>query len=211
MRCFASAIVAAAALAFGGHAQAQVVFTEWAYQGGGSEFIEFTNRGASAVSLAGWSFDDDGRTPGSFDLSSLGSLAAGESAVITDLPTAGAFRTEWGLPSWVKVIAGNVNNLSRADEINLYNGLALVDRLTYGDQTFPGTIRTNVASGIPSSPAALGANDVALWQLAAVGDQFGSYASASGGIGNPGSVPEPASLTMGALAALLALKLRKRG
>ena len=42
--------------------------------------------------------------------------------------------------------------------------LTLVDRLTYGDQTFAGTIRTNGASGWVSA-AGLGANTIASWTL----------------------------------------------
>ncbi len=62
----------------------------------------------------------------------------------------------------------------------------LQDRLYYGDQNFPGSIRTQNSSGqVPC--AAIGANDVMQWQLAIVGDVYGSFAAGSGDIGTPGT------------------------
>ena len=185
----------------GPSALASVFITEWMYSPGGSvgEFVEFTNTGASAVDFTGWSYDDDSRTRGSEDLSAFGMVAPGESVVITEA-SAAAFRTEWSLASGVKVIGGIANNLGRNDEINLYDAAdTLVDRLTFGDQNFPGTIRTQGKSGRPSSLAALGANDPWLWTLSAVGDVEGSYVSIGGDIGSPGktsfsaAVPEPST------------------
>ena len=69
----------------------------------------------------------------------------------------------------------NTINLGRNDEINLFDVAILVDRLTYGDQTFAGTLRTQNFSGRPDSSAALGANNVSLWVLSAVGDAEGSF------------------------------------
>ncbi len=56
----------------------------------------------------------------------------------------------------VKVVGENAANLGRADEINLFdaNG-TLIDRLTYGDQRFAGTIRAQNRSGNPLSWADL--------------------------------------------------------
>lgn len=196
--CGAAALSLAASLA-----QADVVITEWVYSGASGEFIEFTNVGAAPVDLTGWSYDDDSAIPGSVDLSPLGIVDPGESVILTEIDAA-TFIAEWGLAG-VGVLGGNMNNLGRNDQINLFDDTgALVDRLTYGDQTFAGSIRTQNVGGIPSSPAALGADDVYLWQLAAIGDGFGSYASASGDVGNPGVyIPEPAAaflLLTGALA-----------
>ena len=151
-------------------AQAQMRITEWMYNGLGKdskgkadnsgEFVEFTNIGSSAIDMSGWSFDDDSRTPGSQSLSAFGTVAPGESVLLTDV-TDTVFRTDWGLAATVKVIGGNTNNLGRADEINLYDASSnLVDRLTYDDQTLGG-IRTNNVSGNPSSMSDLGANECA--------------------------------------------------
>lgn len=111
--------------------------------------------------------------------------------------SANVFRTAWSLPASVQVLGGYTNNLGRNDEINLFDDAnALVDRLTYGDETFPGTIRTQNFSGNPGA-GALGANSPSLWVLAAVGDTFGSYASTAGTVGNPGVlVPEPETYAM---------------
>ncbi|MEN0085851.1 MAG: lamin tail domain-containing protein, partial [Leifsonia sp.] len=171
-----------------------VRITEWMYSPGttGGEFIEFTNLGTTPISLTGWSFDDDSRTPGTVALDSLGTLAPGESAIVTE-STAAAFRTEWSLGAGVKVLGGNTATLGRADEINLFDGpdavANLVDKLTYNDQG-TGTVkgpRTQGRSGVPATDAALGLNDASQWQLSTVGDAEASWASASGDIGSPGT------------------------
>lgn len=169
-----------------------VRITEWMYSGLNGEFVEFTNISSQPIDLTGWSYDDDHAIAGTFDLSALGVLAPGESAVMTEA-AAGTFRTAWGLQPSVKVIGGlgtvgvGGNNLARNDEINLYNAQgALVDRLTYGDQTLPGTIRTQNFSGQAQAPD-IGQNDVSAWVRSALGDIFGSFASSGGDIGTPGA------------------------
>lgn len=195
-----AAALAAAAPAFA----ADVQITEWMYKGNGPEYIEFTNMGSAAVDLSGWSYDDDSRLPGAFDLSAFGTLAVGESVVITE-GDADAFRASWALPATLAVLGGYTNNIGRDDEINLFDALGNVaDRLAYGDEAFPGTIRTNTSSGNPTSLAALVPTAVtADWVLAVTGDAFGSVMSAEGDVGNPGRfvfapapVPEPASLAL---------------
>ncbi|MET0974119.1 MAG: lamin tail domain-containing protein [Leifsonia sp.] len=188
---------AALALALPTAAQAadgtSVRITEWMYNpvSSSGEYIEFTNLGAAPVSLAGWSFDDDSKVPGTVPLDTLGTLAVGHSAIITE-STDATFRAEWSLGADVKILSGNVTNLGRADEINLFNGpdavANLADRLTYNDQG-TGTIkgpRTQGVAGIPKTDAAIGANDASQWQLSTVGDSEGSWASTAGDIGSPG-------------------------
>ncbi len=183
-------------------AQANVYITEWMYSGAGGEFIEFTNLGTSAVDFTGWSYDDDSATAGVFDLSGFGSVAAGESVVITE-DNAATFRSAWSLDASVKVLGGYTNNIGRTDQINLFNGTTIVDTLTYGDSTITiGGPRTQGASGIAKTSAALGANNAMQWQLSGVGDFESSFASANGDIGNPGytsfaaAVPEPETYAM---------------
>lgn len=184
-------------------AQANVNITEWMYGGGSGEFVEFTNLGNSAVDFTGWSYDDDSRLVGVFDLSAFGIVGAGESVIITEID-ADTFRLDWGLSASVKVLGGYTNNLGRADEINLFNaGGTLVDRLTYGDAVLPGTIRTQTAGGTPVSLAALDAFSVqpGQWVLSATGDAYGSTMALSGDVGNPGRfllapVPEPETYAM---------------
>jgi hypothetical protein len=156
---------------------------------------EFTNLGASAVDFTGWSYDDDSATPGVFDLSGFGVVAAGKSVVITE-DTAEKFITDWSL-SGIKVLGGYTNNIGRQDVIYLFNAAdAIVDQLAYGDNTIGGP-RAQRASGIAKTLAALGTNNATQWQLSVVDDFENSYASLNGDIGNPGfssfaaPVPEP--------------------
>lgn len=170
-------------------ATAAVRITEWMYQGANGEFIEFTNVGAAPVDFTGWSFDDDSRIPGSAPLSAFGVVQPGESVILTESTEAG-FIANWGLVG-VKVIGGLTHNLGRNDEINLYDAANnLVDRLTYGDQTFPGTIRTQNASG-QTCRQYLGRNDIYKWQLAVVGDMYGTFTATSGDKGTPGTYNAP--------------------
>lgn len=178
-----------------------IYITEWMYSGNGGEFVELTNLSGGDIDFTGWSYDDESRLPGTFDLSGFGTVANGESIIFTE-DDAATFRSDWGLNSSVKVLGGVSNNIGRGDEINIYgafNGASfpLIDSLTYGDNDIPGTIRTKEISGNPETPSALGANDASQWVLSSLGDSFGSYASTNGDIGNPGSysaVPVPAAV-----------------
>ncbi|MBV5328278.1 MAG: VPLPA-CTERM sorting domain-containing protein [Chlorobium sp.] len=210
-------VTAGAALTLAATSQAwaapAVSITEWMYSGSDGEYIEFTNISVSAIDFTGWSFDDDSRTPGSSSLSAFGTVAIGESVIITE-SDAGYFRSAWNLDGAVKVLGGVTNNLGRKDEINLFNNLNdLVDRLTYNDQATPSQIRTQNVSGNPLNYAVLGANDPYQWVKSTVGDTYGSYVSLSGDIGNPGvnPVPVPAAawLLGSGLIGLVGLRRRK--
>ncbi|MPS47706.1 FxDxF family PEP-CTERM protein [Methylobacillus sp.] len=179
-----------------------VYITEWSYQSRHSselgEYIEISNLGSSDVDFTNWSYDDDSRTSLVFNLSDFGIVKAGESVVITEIG-ADEFRARWGLSDDVKVIGFMNPNLGRNDEINIFDHeLNLVDRLTYGDQDFRGSIRARYNSGVPGSVDALGANDVYGWVSSQVGDSEGSWRSSVGDIGSPGqtnltiaAIPEP--------------------
>jgi predicted extracellular nuclease len=190
--------------------QAAVRITEWEYNG--SEFIEFTNLGSTAVDFTGWSFDDSSRSAGSVSLSGFGSVAAGESVILSEV-SAADFRIEWNLATTVKVIGLNAQNLGRSDEINLYDNFGtLVDRLTFGDQDFPGSIRTDTASGWAPFDA-LGTNTVIDWVRSTEGDAQGSYSSNSGFVGSPGvhAVPEPGVIGLAMVGlGLIVWRLRRR-
>lgn len=199
----AALLVASPLVAFAAIPNVQI--TEWMYNGADAtgEYVEFTNLGSTAIDFTGWSFDDSSRTAGSMSLSGFGIVAIGESVILTEAPAAD-FSTVWGLAPGVKVVGGNLNNLGRNDEINLYDaGGVLVDRLTYGDQTFAGTVRAQNLSGNPVALADLDPQTVSAtgWVLASTGDLYGSQASTAGDIGNPGQfvfapVPEPSGYAL---------------
>ncbi|MQY15418.1 hypothetical protein SRB5_56000 [Streptomyces sp. RB5] len=160
-----------------------VKITEWEYNG--SEFVEFTNLGDAPADMTGWSFSDSGATPGDVSLSPAGTIAAGESFLLSEA-SADAFRTQWRLADTVKVVGGNTTNLGRADAINLYDASGtLQDTLTYGDESGRGP-RTDTASAWPSSADVIGADDAAAWTRSTVGDAESSWASTGGYIGSPG-------------------------
>lgn len=193
-------------------AQAQVRITEWMYSGDSGEFFEITNIGAAPISLSGYSYDDDSRVAGTVDLGVLGTLNGYESAIITEADAA-VFRQAWGLAASIKVLGNNSTNLGRADEINIFSGSDLVDRLTYGDNVISGSIRTQGKSG-QTGLANLGLNDVLKWELAeAAGGPFNNIVSTGNEIGSPGTyapVPEPATLAaLGLGVAALARRRRK--
>ncbi len=172
-------------------ASGQIVITEWMYNGSGTgstgEFVEFTNVGAESVDMTGWSFDDDSRIAGTISLSAFGVVLAGQSVILTDEP-AEDFATIWSL-SGVKIIGGSTANLGRNDEINLYDaGSNLVDRLSYGDETYPGTVRTQYRScNIPATGYSY-TQVQAGWVLASEGDSFGSKVSTRGEVASPGRI-----------------------
>ncbi len=203
----AAGLVVAAILA--APAQAAIVeITEWMYSGYGAEFIEFTNVSGAPVDLTGWSYDDESNNPGTVSLSSVGTLAPGESFLLIE-NAAADFRTAWGLSASVKIVDGNTANIGRSDRINIYDSTnALVDYLVYDDQAGKGPRTQNKSCNIPA--ADYGLTDASpAWPLASVGDSYGSWQSTQGDIGSPGQIPEPAGLLLAAAGSLM-LALRRR-
>lgn len=201
-------LAACIALSVSTSAQAGIFITEWMYSGDDGEFVELCNIGGPAVDMTGWSYDDNTQLPGSIDLSIFGIVNPDQCVIISELDAL-TFNNNWSLGATVAILGGNTENLGRSDEINIYDaGDNLVDRLTFGDQVFAGSIRTQNASGFVSA-AGLGANNVFEWTLSSLGDIQNSWAGENGNLGSPGRhvVPEPA--TVGALS-LLAIGLIRR-
>jgi len=164
-----------------------IQITEYLYSGNNGEFVELTNIGLAPIDFAGWSFDDNTRTAGSFSLSAFGIVQPNESVILTE-SEAGAFRSVWNLAPIVRVIGGSNQAIGRADELNIYDATGqLVDRLTYNDETIPGTIRAlNVSGTTPLTN--LDATTInSAWVLSALGDNQNSRTSTGGDIGSPGN------------------------
>ncbi len=189
-------------------ANADIRITEWMYSGDDGEFIEFTNVGAVAIDMTGWSYDDDSRTPGTVDLSGFGVVQPGESVILCE-PDAATFRASWSLSAAVGVIGGNTANIGRADELNIFDASdALVDRLAYGDNTIGGPRTQNVSAN--ALPADLGTNNVLAWFFSVPGDQFNSSFGALGNVANPGYyIPAPGALALVGLGGLVAGRRRR--
>ena len=168
------------------HAQGRMIISEYMYKGMPTEYVEFTNIGNAPVDMTGWSYDDNSQTAFSVDLTGYGMVQPGESVVLTE-SSAAVFQLNWSLPPSVKVIGLNSHNLGAEDEVNLFDGTGtLVDRLTYGQTAFPGSIVTNTISGSPICGLYEGVNDINGWALAVVGDGQASALSTSNEIGSPG-------------------------
>ncbi len=169
---------------------AQVRITEFAYggliagssTGGDGEYVEITNLGATSADLTGWSYGT-AAAPGTVSLSSLGTLAPGESAIITDV-TPAEFRTDWGLTSSVKIVNDGTTTLNKGPKtMYLFDATsATVDSVSYASNFLS-------AKGISAwvDSAHVGAKSGTTgWHIATAGDSEGSWTSATNSIGSPG-------------------------
>ena len=191
------------------------------------EFFELTNLGAAAVDVSSWTYNDNNTNDPISWGPAIGSIAAGESIILTQVPTGDAFRSYWGLPAGVRVFSfAQLSNLGNADTINIYSsatqdGTTLVDSLTYtADVRGSGISRNRPWDGgtgqFPNSQ----------WVISNVGDTYQSFLApnATGfpptypnaidytDLANPGryvNVPEPGAVVL-AFVVLGALAGRRR-
>jgi len=167
---------------------AAVRITEFAYggkiaTGGDGEYIELTNTGTGSQDMTGWSYNNVA-TVGGTSLSGLGTLAPGESAILTDADPA-AFRADWGLKDSVKVIDDGSASLNKGPSgVHIFDAdNAEVDSVTYAQGFFPGK-----GASAWVDAAHLGAkSDTTGWTLSTADDGEGSWTSASGSVGSPGA------------------------
>jgi hypothetical protein len=159
--------------------------TEYMYTGEGDEYVELTNTSDAPIDLAGWSLDDKSGVAGTFDLSGIGLLTPGASAVVTD-GDAIDFKNDWGLGA-TSVLGDNaVAKLGRNDAVYLFDAAGVVqDRFAYGDEDYPGSPKADGVGAWPCADA-LGESDPHSWALSAQGDAQGSWTSGQGDLGSPG-------------------------
>jgi hypothetical protein len=211
-------VAATSVAAIASIASAQVHITEaMSSSGGTDDWIEITNYGTSAVSIAGWRFDDGSFSFGSSQaLSGVTTIGAGESVVFIE--SAGganisSFRSFWGGLAGVQVgyYSGSGLGLSSSgDGAIIFTGAgAEISRVSFGAATtgssffygwtVAGTIDPSF-NGVISSPGSIGPQV-----------SFTST-NALGNVASPGSamalVPAPGALSLLAIAG--AVRRRRR-
>jgi hypothetical protein len=187
------------------------------------DFWELTNFGAATVNLNGWAWDDNSFNPNDPSAVQIGNIdvAPGESIIFTGSDTATDFRNWWGIAASVQVIAGGPG-LGMNDAVALYDaGDAEVLRFSYAAAGFTRSNGTPSLGG-HAGPSAGAPNeftsvvydpnfDVASprYTFAQVG-QFGAFQATGTAtdVGSPGVVPEPAAISILAVAAMMAIRRR---
>lgn len=224
--CLLTALGAAGAL-ISSSASAAILITEVDPAGSNSasgysaDWFELTNTGSSAVSIAGWSMDDNHDSySASVALTGVSSIAAGQTVVFvestgtTAAAVDAAFQSAWfgsSVPAGFAIgnySGGNVGLSQTADAVNIYNTSGTV----VADVTFNASSPT---SGTFDNTAGL--NGVTLSTFSKVGVN-GAFTSKNGEIGSPGidsavsPVPLPATvwLMMGGLLAMSYVGRRNR-
>lgn len=198
-----SALVALLAFA-SAPAQAQLKITEVsAWSSGnsayGADWFELTNLGNSALSLVGWTMDDNSNGTAKVALTGITSIGAGESVIFTEKAVTASFLSTWfgaqapaGLQIGLYVGAG-VGLSTGGDAVNVFDASGtLKARVEFGASGTATPLRTfDNAAGLNNSPIS---------QLSVVGVN-GAFLSADGQeIGSPGliaaAVPEPESYAL---------------
>lgn len=167
--------------------RADVRITEVAYGGGitgadgDGEYVEITNVGTSDVDLGDWTYTVDAQVA---PLTDLAVLAAGASALITDV-TPAELRADWGLKDAVKVVSNGGVTLNKGPKtLAITDGDGnRVDELTYASGFFPG----KGASAWVDAAHLGAATDTTGWTISSVDDAEESWTSASGSVGSPGA------------------------
>ncbi len=170
----------------------RVAITEFAYggliggssTGGDGEYVEVTDIGRTPVDMTGWSYGT-APSPGTVSLSSLGTLAPGESAIVTDV-TPAEFRADWGLKDAVKIVNDGATTLNKGPKtMYLFDANGdTVDSVAYASGFLSGG--KGQSAWVDAAHAGL-RSGTAGWSLSTAGDQQGSWTSASGSVGSPGS------------------------
>jgi hypothetical protein len=169
-----------------GEAEGAVRITEFMSEGQGDidsgnggrrqrEFFELTNLGAAAVDVSTWSYNDNNVNDPHNWGPAIGSIAAGESIIFTQMSVAD-FRHNWGLPASVRVYSYlQASNLGNNDTISIYNSFTqeavnLVDSLSYTE-----TLRGSGVSRNRPWDGGTGQYGNGDWVISSVGDSYQSY------------------------------------
>ncbi len=173
--------------------------------GYGADWFELTNTGTSAVSISGWTMDDNHNSfAASVALTGVTSIAAGQSVVFIESTGSTAatvdanFVSAWfGGNAPANLVLGNYSGGSvglsqTTDAVNIYNSTgALMANVSFN--------ASSLTSGTFDNTAGL--NNATLSQFSAVGVN-GAFKSANAEIGSPGidtavtPVPLPAAAWM---------------
>jgi hypothetical protein len=206
----------AAIVASSAHGSIRITEAMSSSNGGGTptpDWIEVTNYGATAISLAGWRMDDSSFNFGaSVALSGVTSIGAGESVVFIE-SAAGAgiasFRTFWGGLTGVQVgfySGSGVGLSSGGDGVGLYNtSNALVTQVTFGAATSGSSFfwGYDLAGSIDPSYNGL------VSTVGSIGTQVTRASSGDvGSIGSAIGVPAPGAFALVGLAAIVGRRRR---
>lgn len=191
------------------------VLSSSAHPGGpaNGDFWELTNNSATAVSLNGYSWDDDSVTPGAAVFPNGITILPDESVLFVEESVANlaGWRSAWGISLSQQVFSnaqftGVYSGLGSAgDQVNVYDAAnQLVTSVTFGAATAGVSFEWNFNGG------SLGLS---------VGGENGAYQAFNNGasgagvdIGSPGrAVPEPSSVALAILGAVCLFAFKRRG
>ena len=179
---------------------------------GANDYWELTNFGSSAVSLAGYSWHDSGRSPVAAVAFPAGaSVAAGESVIVTPM-TAASFRAWWGLAETVQVFeTPGAPGLGKGDGISLFepgkNELFFFNYAGGGFLLESGIPSTAVSEHTGLAGGGTAESQALVWvptsgtasprYTASTGSNFGTYQSTTGmDLGSPGTTVAVSSVSI---------------